>query len=83
MKKPADVVTARIEQKIAELRVLACTTAVLWGRSPDRPFEQIVDEAQDSTARFVERTRRALSAPAESPGTPTINVGRARRSNSG
>jgi hypothetical protein len=67
MKKSPDVIAARIEQRVAELNLLAATTAVVWGRSPEKSFEQIAGEAQDSTDRFIERTRRMLSAPAGSP----------------
>ena len=63
MRKSPDVVAARIEQRVAELRLLAAATAVVWGRSPGRPFEQIAGEARDGTERFIEGTRRVLGAP--------------------
>jgi hypothetical protein len=63
VKNPQDVVAARIEQRVAELRLLAAMTAVVWGRSPGRPFEQVAGEAQDGTERFIERMRRVLGAP--------------------
>jgi hypothetical protein len=43
-----------IALRVAELRVLAAWTAVVWGRSPGKSFEQIVSEVHDSTKRFVE-----------------------------
>jgi hypothetical protein len=60
VKKPAHIVTARIEQRVAELQLLAAATAVVWGRSPGRSFERIADEAQDDTGRFLARIVAAL-----------------------
>jgi hypothetical protein len=59
LKKSQEVVTMRIEQRVAELQLLAAATAVAWGRSPGRPFERIADEARDSTDRFIEAHRCA------------------------
>jgi hypothetical protein len=78
VKNPPELVALRIEQRVAELQLLAAATAVVWGRSPGLPFEAIADEAQNDARRFIERTRRALGVPAESPGTPTIRVCRTR-----
>jgi hypothetical protein len=44
---------ALITLRVAELRVLAATTAVVWGRSPGRTFEQIAGEAHDGAKRFL------------------------------
>jgi hypothetical protein len=65
VRKSPDVIAALIAQRVAELHLLAAATAVVWGRSPGRSFEQIAGEAQDNTERFIERTRRVLSAPGD------------------
>ena len=47
----AEVSAAMIALRVAELRVLAAATAVLWGRSPTKSFEQIASAAHRTIAQ--------------------------------
>jgi hypothetical protein len=49
------LLAARITLRVAELRLLAAATAVVWGRTPRKSFEQIAGEAHASAKRFLER----------------------------
>jgi hypothetical protein len=60
----ATVRAAMITLRVAELRLLAAATAVAWGRSPGKSFEQIAGEAHDSAKRFLEALRTVIG-PAE------------------
>ena len=50
-----ELIAARIALRVAQLGVLAATTAVVWGRSPGKPFEQIAGEALARARRFHDR----------------------------
>jgi hypothetical protein len=57
----AECSAAMMALRVSELRLLAAATAVVWGRSQGKSFEQIARKARDGAERFVEQTRRAIS----------------------
>jgi hypothetical protein len=50
----ARLTASRISLRVAELRVLAATTAVVWGRSQSAPPEQIIAQALVTTQSWLE-----------------------------
>lgn len=56
----AELSAAMIALRVAELRLLAATTAVVWGRSPRKSFEQIASAARQALRLHAEK--RLLSA---------------------
>jgi hypothetical protein len=67
VKKSPEVVALRIEQRVAELRVLAAATVVAWGQSPGLPFEVIADAARADTEKFIQETRLWLDGKGDQP----------------
>jgi len=61
---------ARIALRVAELRLLGAATAVVWGRSPKKSFEQIAGEAHElarasSSRRGMRQFPGIVTRPAE------------------
>jgi hypothetical protein len=83
VKRPSDVVAAKIAQRTAELELLGATTAALKARHPEWPFDQVAAEAKAGTERFLERSRRMFNSTDDGsavdrrpiiPGGPDISL---------